>query len=100
LGVTSAAALQMMMGLGDAQFFKKNIAHVPIIMLTGMDNPVFEAFTPFFKTSNNRGNFHEIGSCAGDNIDNLLCLISQNTSASVNGPLESSQILVCDRLAV
>jgi hypothetical protein len=55
--------------LGNAQLIKKDVAHLPVVVLAGVDDLELEAIGTRLQRSHDRRDLHEVGARTGDEID-------------------------------
>ena len=68
-GMAAATGLQVVIGLGNAQLVKEDVAHFPVVVLAGMDDAEVEAIGPRLQGSHDRRDLHEVGTGAGNEVD-------------------------------
>ena len=68
-GVAAATGFKVIVGLGDAQFVKENVAHLPVVVLAGVDDLELEAVGTGLQCAHDGRDLHEIGPGAGNEVD-------------------------------
>jgi hypothetical protein len=67
--MATRANLEIYIRMRHAQLFEKHFGHVPVVMLTGVNNELSESGPPL-KSGYGRRRFHEVRACA-ENVDDL-----------------------------
>ena len=68
-GVAAAAGVEVVVGLGDAQLVEEDVAHLPVVVLAGVDDLELEAVGTGLQRAHDGRDLHEVGARTGDEVD-------------------------------
>ena len=66
--MAAAAGLKVVIRLGNAQLVEEDVAHLPVVVLAGVDDLELEAIGTGLQGAHDRGDLHEIGTRAGNEV--------------------------------
>ena len=67
--VTAAAGVEVVVGLGDTQLVEEDVAHLPVVVLAGVDDLELEAVGTGLQRAHDGRDLHEIGARTGDEVN-------------------------------